>query len=234
MTDTLPIETMDLAAIIWFVCLVGAFRLFAETGPLKTKSITGAVQLMRLQWMRTMATRENRLMDAFLMNTLGQGNAFFASTSAIAIGGLATILSAGERARVILDGVPMIAANTPLMWNVKVVFLIAVFVYAFFKFAWAYRLSHYTAILIGATPIETATNTSDCVRHGEHIAELIGIAADHANAGLRSYYYAMAGFTWFLHPVLFILATTWVVAILVRRDFFSRSRSVIASVGKMQ
>ena len=229
----LPIEHIDLAAILWFVLLVGGYRAIAELGPLKSRSIVGAVQTMRVQWMRTMATRENRLMDTFLMNTLGQGNAFFASTSAIAIGGLATILPAGERAHVLLDGIPLVAPSSPMMWGIKVIFLIAIFVFAFFKFAWAYRLSHYTAILIGATPIEAPGNAEECRRHAEQIAALTGIAADHANAGLRSYYYAMAAFTWFLHPVLFMAATAWVVLILVRRDFFSRSRAIIAGVSGM-
>lgn len=227
-----PIEPIDAAAILWFVLAVGGYRFIAELGPLKSRSIVGAVQAMRVQWLRTMAVRENRLMDAFLMNTLGQGNAFFASTSAIAIGGLATILPAGDRARALLDGMPLVVASTPIMWDIKVLFLIAIFVYAFFKFAWAYRLSHYTAILIGATPIETANNAEECRRHGEGIAALTGVAADHANAGLRSYYYAMAAFSWFLHPVLFMAATAWVVLILVRRDFFSRSKAIIAGMGR--
>jgi uncharacterized membrane protein len=35
---------------------------------------------------------------------------------------------------------------------------------------------------------------------------------------------------WFFHPVAFIAATTWVMAILIRRDFFSRSRKAIAGL----
>ena len=39
-----------------------------------------------------------------------------------------------------------------MLWEVKVLLLIGIFVFAFFKFAWAFRLTHYTAILIGAAP----------------------------------------------------------------------------------
>jgi uncharacterized membrane protein len=234
MPSSLPIPLIDAAAIAWFLILVGAYWYLAGRGRLRARSIVGPVQDMRVQWMLNMANRENRLIDAFLMNALGQGNAFFASTSAIAIGGLAAILPNGERARTALEGLPMVDETSPLLWDIKVIFLIAIFVYAFFKFAWAYRLSHYTAILIGAAPIETDNNLNERENHGRLIAELIGIAADHANAGLRSYYYAMAGFTWFLHPALFIAATAWVLAILVRRDFYSRSRSVIAEIAKIR
>jgi uncharacterized membrane protein len=37
---------------------------------------------------------------------------------------------------------------------------------------------------------------------------------------------------WFFHPLLFMLATTWVILILARRDFFSRSLRLIAGTGK--
>ncbi|MEQ1712815.1 MAG: DUF599 family protein, partial [Hyphomicrobium sp.] len=68
----------------------------------------------------------------------------------------------------------------------------------------------------------------DCELHAKLTADLIGVAADHANTGLRSYYYAIAALAWFFHPLAFILATTWVVVILVRREFFSRSYRIIA------
>jgi uncharacterized membrane protein len=57
---------------------------------------------------------------------------------------------------------------------------------------------------------------------------LIGIAAEHANSGIRSFYHAIAAIAWFFHPLLFMAATTWVMLILARRDFFSRSLRLIA------
>jgi uncharacterized membrane protein len=35
----------------------------------------------------------------------------------------------------------------------------------------------------------------------------------------------------FFHPLLFMLATTWVIMILARRDFFSRSLRTISGLG---
>lgn len=117
---------------------------------------------------------------------------------------------------------------TPQLWEFKVIFLTGIFVYAFFKFAWAFRLTHYTAILIGATPLLDATNKDVCDAHARRTAELNGIMADHAASGLRAFYYAIAALAWFFHPGLFMVAATCVIAILVRRDFFSRSRRAIA------
>jgi uncharacterized membrane protein len=175
-----------------------------------------------------MARRDNRVLDAIVLQSLGQGNAFFASTSAIAIGGLTAIMGSGEKAQVFIEKLPYAAKASPQLWELKVILLMAIFIYAFFKFAWAFRLSHYTAIMIGATPIMTADSEGACDTHAERSARLIGFAAEHANSGLRSFYYAIAAMAWFYHPIAFVAATTWVLAILVRRDFFSRSLGVLS------
>lgn len=63
-----------------------------------------------------MATRENRMLDAILLGSLGQDNAFFASTSAIAVGGLAATIGSGERARAV-GAAAQAAPATPFVWK---------------------------------------------------------------------------------------------------------------------
>lgn len=234
MTLALPIPTLDASALAFFFVLVGGYHAIAERGPLKERGIMGAMRVHRTNWMLTMAERDNRLMDAILLGNLSQGNAFFASTCAIAIGGLVTLLRYGDSAKSFFESIPMAAETTPHLWELKVGFLTAIFVYAFFKFAWAFRLTHYTAILIGATPILKAdkSNLAEIEEHARRGGELNAIMADHAASGLRSFYYAIAALAWFFHPALFIVATAWVVAILVRRDFFSRSHKAISGHGR--
>ena len=41
---------------------------------------------------------------------------------------------------------------TPALWELKMLGLIVIFVYTFFKFAWSYRLFNYFAIMVGAAP----------------------------------------------------------------------------------
>lgn len=217
----------DVIAFGWFVLSITGYRFIAGLRPLEQRSIVGAVQRQRAEWMRMMARRENRVIDGVVLQGLSQGNAFFASTSAIAIGGLAAIMGSGEKVQVFLERLPYVAKSTPESWELKVLLLMGIFIFAFFKFAWAFRLSHYTGIMIGATPIYQEGNGLDCDAHAKRTAELIGIAAEHANSGLRSFYYAIAAMAWFFHPWAFGAATTWVLIILIRRDFFSRSRRII-------
>ena len=173
-------------------------------------------------------SRDNRSSDAILLGTLSQGNAFFASTCAIAIGGLAAIVGSGEKADAFLQRLPFVARASPLLWEIKVLLLISVFVYAFFKFAWAFRLTHYTAIMIGAIPNPGSDDAESMDRHALNAARISGLAAEHSNGGLRAFYFAAAVLTWFFSPILFLAATSWVALILIRRDFFSRSKHILA------
>ena len=224
----LPLTLTDAVAVAWFLLAFGGYQTASRWPMVERRSIAGAVQRQRVAWMRNMARRENRMSDSMLMQQLGQGNAFFTSTAAIAIGGLVTLLGTGDKVQVLLERLPFVAKSDAAVFDLKLLLLIAIFVYGFFKFAWAFRLSHYTGIMIGATPPATGNNEAECESHALAVSKLIGIAADHANSGLRSFYYAFAAMAWIFHPALFIIATTWVVVILIRRDFFSRSRRVLA------
>ena len=218
----------DLTAFVWFLLAIMGYRLLAGFGPLERRSIVGAVQRQRERWMRNMVMRDGRIVDAHMLGTLGQGNAFFASTSALIIGGLTAMMGSGEKIQALLERLPYVPKSSDVLFEMKLMLLITIFIYSFFKFAWAFRLSHYAVIMIGATPILDATNREPCELHAQQTARLVGIAAEHSNGGLRAYYYAIAGMAWFFHPLAFVLATSWVVLILFRRDFFSRSRRLLS------
>jgi uncharacterized membrane protein len=219
---------LDLAALAYFVLVIFTYRLIVARHAKAGDGLLGAIQKQRVAWMLNMAKREQRMLDAILLGSLGQGNAFFASTSAIAVGGLAATLGSGERVEAMLARLPYASPSTPMLLEAKQLLIMGILVYAFFKFAWAFRISHYAAIMIGATPIYDPANADACAQHAERTAKLIGVAGEHANSGLRSFYHAIATIAWFFHPVLFMVATTWVAIILARRDFFSRTLHLVS------
>lgn len=220
---------LDLVALAYFALVLAVYRVMVTRRAQAGGGLLGAIQKQRVSWMLNMAKRDQRMLDAILLGSLGQGNAFFASTSAIAVGGLAATLGSGERLQAMLAHLPYVAPATPGLWEAKQILIMSIFVYAFFKFAWAFRISHYASIMIGATPPYDATSSEEGMRHAERTAALIGVAAEHTNSGLRSYYHAIATLAWFFHPLLFMLATTWVLLILARRDFFSRTLRLVST-----
>jgi uncharacterized membrane protein len=172
--------------------------------------------------MRMLYRDDPRIVDTTIQASLLSGIAFFASTTIIVVGGLIALLGATDQAIRVLADIPFAIKHSRGTWELKVLLLITIFVYAFFKFAWSFRLLKYSAILIGATPLrsEIDAKAEDFARR---IAELISLEAVHFNQGLRSYFFALAALGWFIHPYLFIAATAWVTVVLYRRDFHSRS-----------
>lgn len=222
----MPLSLLDIAAIVWFLTMLVAFDVIAYHSRFAKYSLSAGVSSQRRAWLVQMAQRDLRHFDAILLTSLSQSHAFFASTSVLGIGGLAAIMGSGDATRHMLESLPMVTQTTSALWEIKILFLISILVYSFFKFAWAFRLSHYTAIMFGAIPDNANADEAAIKTHAAHAARLIDLVGHHANSGLRSFYYAFAAIAWLFHPVLFILAMTLVFLILLRREFFSKAAGI--------
>jgi uncharacterized membrane protein len=109
------------------------------------------------------------------------------------------------------------------VFEMRMVLLMVIFIYAFFKFTWSMRCYNFLAVLIGAAPLAGDTKTSPAARDAfaESAGTVCNQAGDAFNLGLRSYYYALAVVAWFAHPLAFVAASTLIVIILYRREFHS-------------
>jgi len=114
-----------------------------------------------------------------------------------------------------------------LVFDLKVVFLLGIFVYAFFRFTWSLRQYTFGALLVGALPerddISAMGDAGEAMRQSfaERAGRVVGMAAETFNDGLRAYYFAFAAIGWFFSPLVFALATAGVVYILYQREFRS-------------
>lgn len=213
----------DYLALGWFLlCWLGYTQL-ADHTRWHDKSITAAMNRYRLRWMQVMLRRDDpRIVDTTILASLLSGIAFFASTSIILVGGLIAMLGATDQAMRVLGDLPFVAKPSSTAWELRVLLLITIFIYAFFKFAWSFRLLKYCSILIGAA-LPRSELDAEADDFAKTIAGLISIEAAHFNQGLRAYFFALAALGWFLHPALFMFATAWVTLVLYRREFRSRS-----------
>ena len=224
---------IDLLALVWFFTAYIGYWLATRLGPLAGRSIATEIQRQRVLWMRCMMSRENRLLDAHVMAQLSSGHAFFASTSIIVIGGLSAAFGALDDIKRLLEELPFVAQAPIGLLQLKLMLMIVLFVVAFFQFAWAYRLAHYTGITIASAPFPPSDDETANARHARRIARLAGISAEQSTNGLRTYYFAIAATTWFLHPIMFILAVTSVTVLLYHREYRSRAFKTIARLSEM-
>jgi uncharacterized membrane protein len=217
---------LDYAAIAWFVACWLGYTLAADKSRLSKKSMSSAMNGYRKRWMLEMLRRENRIVDIQIVGNLLNGAAFFASTTILAVGGLFALLGATEAAVGVLSDLPIAVSTSRLVFEIKVLFLITIFVHGFFKFAWAFRLFNFCSVLIGSAPVEWRDNP-DSRGIAERAAAINDLAAGHFNRGLRAYFFSLATLGWFVHPLLFMAATAWVVRVLYRREFRSKSLKAI-------
>src|SRR5499427_6042588 len=143
---------IDLAALACFVGGWAAYALAVERLPYGRSGLSAHMDRYREIWMRRMLHREARMVDMQIMAALQNGTAFFASTSLIAIGGALTLLRSTDEMLAVFGTLPFGITTTRAEWEAKSLGLAIIFVYAFFKFAWSYRLFNYLSILLGAAP----------------------------------------------------------------------------------
>jgi uncharacterized membrane protein len=217
---------LDLIALSWFGIAWFGYQWYSVRLSRKIPSIFTVMGRYRHEWMRRMTTRDNRMVDATLIGNLMRSISFFASTSILIIAGLMNILRFEEQAQHMLAAVPLTMEINEQGWGVRVLLLIVIFTYSFFKYTWSLRQYNYAGILVGAAP-DPAGDGSVHELFARRTGKLISNAGRHFNLGLRAYYFGLATISWFLHPLLFMVATLWVVFVLYRREFRSNVLRVL-------
>ena len=216
----MPFSLLDLIAVVGFVGAWAAYALFAEW-PGRQAGLNLRMNDYRAEWMRRMLAREMRMVDMQIMAALQNGTAFFASTSLIAVGGALTIVRSTDDVLNVVSTLPIGIQTTRMLWEMKAIGLAVIFVYAFFKFAWSYRLFNYVAILLGATPPLSEKDTPEAQAHVKRTARLFAAAGRHFNHGQRSFFFALGYLGWFVSPWVFMASTAAVVMVMWWRQFGS-------------
>lgn len=217
-------STEDAIALVYFVVVWTAYTWVLESNRFRPHTIAAVMGQYRAKWMRVMAARDIRMLDSQLQGSLMQGVGFLASTAVLMVGVLTAMLGFSDNAFDMASHLPEYLVVDTANWKLKILLVSLVFIFAFFKLLWCYRLFNYCAILIGATGELQDEDTS---RHVARISAIHIQAGDHFNAGLRAFYFAVAAMAWLLHPYLLILMTTTVLSVLWRRDFASKSLSIL-------
>ena len=224
MFDAFDLASLALFLIVWLV-----HGLAADGWLTRRVSLTTAMNAQREIWMHTMARRDLRMIDTGIMVGLQQGTAFFASSSLFAIGGCFALLNASDHVLTIVGDLPLTEKTSRQAFEIKVMGLIAILAYAFFKFGWSYRLFNYCSILVGAVPMRDE-GERDSARWEAAILRAVRmnvLAGKHFNAGLRGIFFSIGYLGWFIGSTAFILTTLLLFLVLLRRQFFSEARLAV-------
>ena len=221
---------IDWLALAVFVGLWVGYTLYSHRASARHGStLLATTNRYRHAWMLQTVARDPRMLDGIIAQSLSASPSFFASTTIIVIGGLAALLGTSERAVELVHELPFAVKTSTMVFDFKIMLLIGIFVYAFFRFTWCLRLYSFGLLAIGSMPppAEFAEGLHDREAYALRSAKLMGMAAETFNLGLRAYYFAFAVICWFFSPPIFIAATLAVVFVLYSREFRSEVLGVL-------
>jgi uncharacterized membrane protein len=222
---------LDWLAIAVFIGGWAGYAWFARHWAQTRPSILASTNRIRHQWMLQTTYRDVRVLDGVVVQNLSTSPSFFASTTILIIGGLVAVLGITDKATELVREIPFAARTSNLVFDMKIIVLLAIFVYTFFRFTWSMRQYTFGALMVASAP--EAKQFQDLGLSREAFAakagRVVSLAAETFNDGLRGYYFAFAAMAWFISPWLFMLGTATVVSVLYRREFHSDVLAVMDS-----
>jgi uncharacterized membrane protein len=226
--NSLFLPWLDLVALAWFAAWWSGYVWFTDhrqtTRPTLRRLMDGFIR----EWIVQMVGRDNRMLDVNIMRNLTRSSQFFASTTMLILGALVALMGYAEKAAGVIAELPFTQQVSERVWELKILLLVIIFVFAFFKLSWSIRQFGLASVLVGATR-KTPKDAEEYAVHIDRIAALASFASGNFNNGLRAYYFGVAALSWFLHPVLMMLMTISVVYVLHQREFRSKTLQTLGA-----
>lgn len=218
-TNLLPVP--DIIALLWLVGWWAGYTLVTDKVGRHKRALAQVLDSVRQQWMQRMLERENRMADVNIIIAHHRSGALLTSTTILIMAGIVAVLGNVDRLAVILDQFSFTVLASRELIELKVVVLLLIFIYAFFKFAWSLRQHNTALVLIGAAPLPADKDDDSAATYPKQAARLLTRASGNFNRGIRAYYFALATLAWFVQPWLFMVAVIAVIAVNYRRDYRS-------------
>jgi uncharacterized membrane protein len=228
--DLLSSHWLNATAVLWFFICFKGYSQYTRARVKDTPCLASILYLARLSWMKELLERDIRVADNTAVANLERSVSFFASTTMLILAGLMTILGSTEKAIGLMEDLPFVVSASRAEWEIKIMLLIVVFVYAFFKFTWSLRQYGFVTVMIGAAPkISRIESPKQHSAEAERMATMGSMAAHNFNMGLRTYYFSIAILAWFINPIVFMFASASVVFVLYQREFKSATLKTLMS-----
>jgi uncharacterized membrane protein len=223
------LSPVDWAALAWFLVVWMAYAWYSRRASRSGATLLAITNRWRNRWMLQATGRDPRVLDGIIVQSLSSSPSFFASATLIIIGGLLALLGTTDKAADFVREIPFAARTSMLVFELKLLVLMAVFVFAFFRFTWSMRQYTFAALVLGSMPAPEAfaAGQVDRERIAERAGKLVGMAAETFNDGIRAYYFSFAAVAWFFSPLAFAVAAAVVAGVLYSREFNSQVLAVL-------
>ncbi|HSG21765.1 MAG TPA: DUF599 domain-containing protein [Azonexus sp.] len=208
-----------ISLVLFFACWAG-YAWFSEHSRWGDRGLVRTTQAYRLDWARRMLEREIRVSDSTLIGNLMTSVSFYANTTIYIIAGLVAALGASDKLISVTAELPFGGIGNRELLEIKLMLVLASFVFAYFKFTWSLRQFNLLSILVGAAPLGQPNQPIN-ENYAQRVAGANNLAGDDFNRGIRAYYFGLAASGWLLSPLVLATLALTVLIVLYRRDFRS-------------
>lgn len=212
------VHTLDWIGLILFVLAVFGYRFFLAWTLKKypDRLYLGKIQAYRNAWIEAhTGGKESIVAVQTLRNTIMTAS-FLASTAILLIMGAISLLGNLNALESTLGRLDFLGANSQNAEMLKILLIIITLSYSFFNFTSYIRGINYLSFILNIPrhkleEIEGGNAT-------QVIAQIFLSSGIHFSLGMRAYYFLIPLFLWIFSPLLMIVATIIMVAVMIRRD----------------
>lgn len=214
----------ELSAVAYFFAVWWGYGYYAKQRARSGNqlSLSREMKTHRDLWSQRLLQRDMRMTDASLLANQERIVGFFASTTLIILAAILTAISNVNQIAALVGQLPYIGGASGGQLLLKLLVLLLIMVYAFFKVTWSLRQYGFASALVGSAPMpDEDVSAEERARFAENLARLMDRAGHDNNGCLRAYYFAFAVVFWVLGNVAFVIATSIIALILAEREFKS-------------
>ncbi len=204
----------DLIAIILCALMIAAyyFVLWRRSRRDPHYSIIAVNALTRRLWVRNVMTNPGK--DVMAVQTLRNfimAGIMMASTASLLIIGTLTLSGQAENITRSWHILGLFGSHSPELWIVKVMCLLADFLFAFFAYAMSIRLANQVLFMLN---VSAQDQEGHPILSPDNVAARLNQAGQMVAVGMRSFFFAIPLVFWLFGPVFFVLATIGLVVAL--------------------
>ena len=213
MSEWMAPHLLDLICLALSVCLFSGYhaylRLRLRSNPIYT--LYGATQMAKTAWVVGIMEDRRDILAVQTLRNSTMAATFLASTSILLAVGLLTLTGQSDKLGQIWHAVNVFGSTAQSTITLKLLVILINLFIAFFNFSLAIRLFNHVGFLIN-TPSEDGGYGSSIT----FVAMQLNKAGSYFHLGMHAYYFLVPLVFWLFGPLLMVLATIVVVALVFR------------------
>jgi uncharacterized membrane protein len=205
----------DLIAFALSVAMLAGYQFFLRyklrRNPIYTIQAVNAIA--RAAWVESIMRERKDILAVQTLRNSTMAATFLASTSVLLILGVLTLTAQGDKLGDIWHALNVLGTTQSTIWLSKLLLLLLDLFTAFFCFSMSIRIYNHVGYMINV-PLSLAHKAIS----PEHVASHLNRGGAYYSLGMRAFYYIVPLVFWLFDPLLMLMSTGVLLAVLARVD----------------